>query len=470
MVRSVRSPRNIVFLTILLSICLSITLRASDKNSSQATTQPLAGNAALRIVTSSGNTQSLGTALPPAGAHLFQLPVKYATGGYSPFSVAIADVNGDGVADVVVANQEQFGTESSVGVLLGNGDGTFQTAVAYDSGGVGADDIVVADLNGDGHPDLLVANGCTSAGYCSPDGVLGVLVGNGDGTFQAVKTYDTGASDIYHSIVAVADLNGDGKLDVAISHGCGGTTCTEGSLSVLLGDGKGGFGAATVYDSGGSGASSVAIADMNGDSKPDLVTVNWCSALCGTSTPIEGSVAVLLGNGDGTFQAAAAYPSGGNGTRSVAVADLNNDGKIDVLTASCGPEACAPGFPGGTAAVLLGSGNGTLQAATPNNAGNSPDAILATDLNGDGKPDLVVGNWGTVDGGSNKGSITVLQGSGNGSFQATRTLLAGGNEVPSVAAGDLNGDGTPDVVTADIAATYRYNTPGSISVFLNSHP
>jgi len=442
--------------------CLHISLFA------QTVSQPLGGNHAVRVVTSSNGSSN--SAVPPSGAHLFQLPVKYATGGYSPFSVAIADVNGDGIPDVAVANQEQFGTESSVAVLLGIGDGTFSAAVAYDSGGVGADFITVADVNSDGHPDLLVANGCTSAGYCSPDGVLGVLLGNGDGTFQAAKTYDTGASDIYHSIVAVADLNGDGKLDVAIAHGCGGITCTEGSVSVLLGDGKGAFGTATTYDSGGSGASWVAIADMNGDSKPDLVAVNWCSALCGTSTPIEGSVAVLLGNGDGTFQTAVAYPSGDNGSRSVATADLNGDGKIDVLTASCGPEACAPGFPGGTAAVLLGNGNGTLQSALANNAGNSPDAILAADLNGDGKPDLVVGNWGTVDGGSNRGSMTVLEGSGNGSFQATRTLLVEGNEVPSVAVGDLNGDGNPDVVTADIGGTYRYNTAGSISVFINNRP
>ena len=450
-------------LTVFMLCSLAPFARAADRRSS--TSQSLAGNNATFVVQHAGPPT---VPVPPAGSHLFQLPVKYATGGYSPYSVAIADVNADGIPDLLVANQEQFGTESSVGVLLGNGDGTYQPAVTYDAGGISAYAIAVADVNADGHPDLLVADGCSSGTYCSPDGVLAVLLGNGDGTFQSPHSYDTGGSDIYHANVAVADLNGDNKLDVAISHGCGGTTCATGTVSVLLGDNSGAFGSATTYDTGGNGASWVAIADMNGDSKPDLVAVNWCSALCGTSTPIEGSVGVLLGNGDGTFKTAVAYPSGGNGSRSVALADLNGDGTIDVLTASCGPEACAPSFPGGTAAVLLGSGNGTLQAAVPYSAGNSPDAIQATDLNGDGKPDMVVGNWGTVDGASNKGSITVLQGTGSGSFQATRTLLAGGNEVPSVAVGDLNGDGNPDVVTADIGGTYRYNTAGSVSVFLNN--
>jgi hypothetical protein len=428
--------------------------------------QPLAGNQALRIVTSSSQPENISA--PPGGAHLFQLPVKYATGGYSPYSVTIADLNEDGVPDLAVVNQEQYGTESSVGILLGNGDGTFQTATSFDSGGVSGYSVAIADVNGDGHLDLLVANGCASGTNCSAEGVLSVFFGNGNGTFQTPQTYNTGGSDVYHAIVAVADVNGDGYLDVAISHGCGGLSCTDGTVSVLLGDGKGGFGPAASFASGGAGASWVAIGDMNGDNKPDLITVNWCASVCSTSTPTEGSVGVLLGNGDGTFQSAVSYPSGGNGSRSVAVADMNGDGKLDVLTASCGPAACAPGFPGGTAAVLLGNGNGTLQAALANNAGDSPDAILATDLNGDGKLDLVVGNWGTIDGASNKGSITTLMGSGNGSFQATRTLLAGGNEVPSVAAGDLNGDGYNDVVTADIGGTYRYNTAGSVSVFLNN--
>ena len=450
-------------LTVIVLFTLAPLAQAADRSSAS---EPLAGNATF-VVRNAANAGDVATA--PAGSRLFQPPVKYPTGGYDPYAVAIADVNGDGNPDLLVANQEQFGTESSVGVLLGNGDGTYQKAVTYDAGGISAYAIAVADVNADGHPDLLVADGCSSAGYCSTDGVLAVLLGNGDGTFQAAQTYDTGGSDIYHSNVAVADVNGDHKLDVAISHGCGGTTCSTGSVSVLLGDGTGGFGPATSYASGGNGASWVAIADMNGDHKPDLVTVNWCSALCGTSTPIEGSVGVLLGKGDGTFQAAVTYPSGGNGSRSVALADVNGDGKIDVLTASCGPDACAPGFPGGTAAVLLGNGNGTLQSAVAYTAGDSPDAILATDLNGDGKLDLVVGNWGTTNGANNHGSISVLAGTGSGTFQTSRTLLTGGNEVPSVAAADLNGDGKPDVVTANVAGSFQYNTPGSVSVLLNNH-
>jgi len=464
--RCIATAFSFLLTLVTLTFCSTI-IHASDRTQSSA--QALLGNHALRVATGAAPEETSQVVAP--AAHPLKPPVKYATGGYSPYAVAIADVNEDGRPDVVTANQEMYGTESSVSVLLGNGDGTLQPGTVFDSGGVSAYSVAVADVNHDGHFDLLVANGCASGTNCSAEGVLAVLLGNGDGTFQAATGYNTGGSDVYHAIVALADLNGDGNLDAVIAHGCGGLTCTDGTVSVLLGDGTGAFGAATSYASGGAGASSVAIADMNGDHKLDLLTVNWCSSVCSTSTPTEGSVGVLLGNGDGTFQPAVAYPSGGNGTRSIAAADMNGDGKIDVLTASCGPDACAPGFPGGTAAVLLGNGNGTLQSALANNAaGDSPDAVMVSDLNGDGKPDLVVGNWGTVNGATNQGAITLLIGSGNGSFQKTRTVLAGGNEVPSVAVGDLNGDGHPDVVTADVAGTYRYKTNGSVSVFLNNLP
>jgi hypothetical protein len=127
--------------------------------------------------------------------------------GLVQHQLTVADVNGDGKPDLVVANQ----ASSTVSVLLGNGDGTFQPAVSYSPGGIFSDSVAVADVNGDGNPDLLVAISCASStGDCS--GLVGVLLGNGDGTFQPAVTYGSGGQ--VADSVAVADLNGDGKPDL----------------------------------------------------------------------------------------------------------------------------------------------------------------------------------------------------------------------------------------------------------------
>jgi len=180
---------------------------------------------------------------------------------------------------------------STVGVLLGKGDGTFQPAVTYDSGGLSAHSVVVADLNSDGRPDLMVENGqCCGVGR----GVLGVLLGNGDGTFQPVATYKSGAGGDGTS-VAVADLNGDGKLDVVATDQCASLDClNKGLVALLVGNGDGKLQAAQTYDSGGFLTNSLAVADINGDGKPDLVVANICaddSSVCKRS-----SVGVLLNN------------------------------------------------------------------------------------------------------------------------------------------------------------------------------
>jgi len=120
--------------------------------------------------------------------------VTYDSGGYDAYSVVVADVNGDGKSDLVVANEcnNVYGCPNgSVGVLLGNGDGTFQTAVPYDSGGSTSRSVAVGDVNGDGKPDLVVANQCVISSNCM-NGLVGVLLGNGDGTFQAAVTYGSG--------------------------------------------------------------------------------------------------------------------------------------------------------------------------------------------------------------------------------------------------------------------------------------
>jgi hypothetical protein len=307
------------------------------------------------------------------GDGTFQAAVTYRSGGSSgpfwPVSIAIADVNGDHTPDLVVAN----GGSNTVGVLLGSGDGTFQPAVTYGSGEFFPVSVTVADLNDDGKPDIVVANEC---GPVTCDGWVDVLLGNGDGTFQPAVTYSSGGT--YAKAVAVADVNRDGKPDLLVS---GGTT---GAVGVLLGNGNGTFQPAKTYLTDGRYPDSLAVADVNGDGTLDLVAANSWS----------GTVAVLLGNGDGTFQAAVTYSSGENAVvqiSSVAVADVNGDGHPDLLltTESVG----ANGNNGGAVSLLLGNGDGTFQAAVEYPSGGYQTlGVAAADVNGDGRPDVLLAN------------------------------------------------------------------------------
>jgi large repetitive protein len=268
----------------------------------------------------------------------------FGTGGMFPSSPAVADFNGDGKLDLVVSNCGNgcnTGT-GTVGVLLGNGDATFQTAVTYGSGGVGANKVVVADVNGDGKPDLIVPNSCASSANCPiGPGSVGVLLGKGDGTFQAAVTYGSGGD--YAFSVAVADINGDGKLDVLVANSCGNTACSlAGPLGVLLGNGDGTFQPVIPYSSGAY-LGRIALADVNGDGKLDVVT---------TSGTVD--VMVLLGNGDGTFQAPVfIYGTGGFGANGLAVADVNGDGRPDVMVTNTCYNYANQNCPHGSVGVLL---------------------------------------------------------------------------------------------------------------------
>ena len=159
--------------------------------------------------------------------------MTYSSGEYEAVFVVVADLNGDGKPDLVVANHCQVlcGFGGAVNVLLGNGDGTFQAAVTYDSGGYYAQSVAVADVNGDGKPDLVVANECTTVNSydtCVGNGNVSVLLGNGDGTFQAAVTYNSGADQAMS--VALADVNGNGTLDIIAAN-------YSGVSGVLLGNG-----------------------------------------------------------------------------------------------------------------------------------------------------------------------------------------------------------------------------------------
>src|SRR5207302_7198575 len=202
--------------------------------------------------------------------------------------------------------------------------------------GSGVVSVAIGDFNGDGKPDLGVAkNFCSPEGPCTTNGSVSVVLGNGDGTFQAPMDYRVGTNPV--SLV-MGDINGDGKPDLAVlSYGSSG-------VSLLFGKGDGTFQDAVNYGTG-NGASSVAIGDFNGDGKADLAVAS------------DGVIAVLLGNGDGTFQAAVNYGAGAN-PWSVVVSDFNGDGKSDLAVADRGTVKTV-----GNGAGLFGRGVGSVQRA-----------------------------------------------------------------------------------------------------------
>jgi hypothetical protein len=396
------------------------------------------------------------------GDGTFQTAVSYGSGGEDAYGVAVQDVNGDGKPDLLVTNEcasNSNCTNGSVSVLLGNGDGTFQTAVSYGSGGEDAYGVTVADVNGDGKPDVVVANLCGSNSNCT-NGSVSVLLGNGDGTFQTAVSYSSDGESSFS--VAVADVNGDGKPDVVVANVCSASGCGSGSASVLLGNGNGTFQGAASYSAGGQNASSVAVADVNGDGKPDMIAANQCAI----NSCANGSVSVLLGNGDGTFQTEVSYASGGEYSYSVAVADVNGDGKPDVMVASnCAINSCANGSVG----VLLGNGDGTFQTAVSySSGGESTFSVAVADVNGDGKPDLIVANACASSSNCANGSVSVLLGNGDGTFQTAVSYSSGGEDAFFVAVADVNGDGKPDLLVASECVSNGNCTNGSVNVLLGN--
>ena len=398
------------------------------------------------------------------GDGTFQPGVSYSVAGSNAYSIAAADLNGDGKLDLVAAEQCSSNNNcnaGSVAVLLGNGDGTFQSSVAYNSGGLYAFGVAGADLNGDGHPDLVVSNYCLSNSSCTY-GTVDVLLGNGDGTFQSAVSYNSGG---YYSIaVKVADLNGDGKADLIVASLCNdNSNCDLGSVGVLLGNGDGTFQAASSYSAGGRSAYSAAAADVNGDGKLDVVVGDQCdySSDCG-----NGVVAVLLGNGDGTLQTPSTYNSGGMSLSSVLVKDVNGDGKPDILaTDGCVDNSCS----GGSVGVLLGNGNGTFQAPISYNPGGSGSFSMAmADVNGDGKLDLLVANTCLTNSNCNNGTVGVLFGNGDGTFLPPIAYGTGGSDTFSVALADVNGDGKLDLLVANACNNSSSCNNGSVGVLLGN--
>ena len=361
---------------------------------------------------------------------LFLPAVTYASGGGNAVSVAVADMNGDGKADLVVTNAGS----NTLGILSGNGNGTFQTAATYDVGGQIPVSVAVGNLLLAGGLQVVVANGCADPVACasSDESGVGVLFGF---FYPPPATYRSGGSEI--ESVKIADVNFDGIPDLVVAHLCASTnianctSSTPGSVGVLLGH-DGIFTLVKTYNSGGLQTASLAVADLNGDGQPDLVVAN-SSACAGCR---NGSVGVLLGNGDGTFKKAVTYPAG-LVPISVAVADMNGDGKPDVVVTNNQDNG------NGSVGLLLGNGDGTFGSVVNYASGGfSPQSVAVADLNGDGKLDVLVSNLSS-------NNVGVLLGNGDGTFRAPLIYGTGGINPLSVAIADVNGDGKPDLVVVN---------------------
>jgi hypothetical protein len=358
-------------------------------------------------------------ALFETSAPSFAAARNYAT-GRGPGSVAIGDLNGDGKPDLAVWNASAH----TVSILLNGGDGSFEARRDYQAGGRGANwggSVAIADLNGDGRPDLATANASASS--------ASVLLNRGDGSFEAGRDYATGRQPLS---VAIGDLNGDGNADLATAN------ATAFTASVLLNRGDGSFAAKRDYRTGG-GPTSVALGDLNGDDKPDLVTSNSDGG---------DTISVLVNRGDGSFRAKRDYRTGG-GPTSVGIADLNGDGRSDVATANVSESSVS---------VLVNRGDGSFRARRDYRTGSIPTSVAVGDLTDDGKPDLVTANFHLT-------NVSVLP-RGDGSFQA-KLDYGTRRSAKSVAIGDLNGDGEPDLATANRdsnTVSVLINTPGLCAV------
>jgi hypothetical protein len=291
--------------------------------------------------------------------------------GHSPTSVAVGDFNGDGKLDLVTGDYNYGGTTTDVTVLLGNGNGSFQTPasidLSYPGFGLGVASVAVGDFNADGKLDLLAASNYYVYGGSSDDfqGFAAVLLGTGSGTFDAPQWSFLNPG--YTTSAAVDDFNGDGKLDVvSVSDGY---YTFAGYLTVSLGNGDGTFGYPTVT-SDWAGESVIA-SDLNNDGNVDLATVS------------DGGTAVLLGNGTGSFGTPQVYNTGYG--INLAAADFSGDGAIDLIELIVLNSTLTVG-------VLLGDGAGAFTPPVTATVGSLPLGVAVGDFNGDGLTDAATAN------------------------------------------------------------------------------
>jgi hypothetical protein len=328
--------------------------------------------------------------------------------GNNTAGIAVADFNHDGKDDMAVANQSAAGT---VSILLSNGNGSFQPAIAFAAGSY-ASDAAAGDFNGDGNIDLAVAG---------LQGTVNVLFGAGDGTFSAPTLYSAGSGA--HSIKA-GDFNHDGKLDLA--------TMNSTSASLLLGNGDGTFQAPlSNYIPGNS--TNMIVGDFDRDGNLDLVTSNTMST---------GTITLLHGRGDGSFDAAQSYYAY-SAPVYVASGDFNNDGYDDL--------AVANSYAATSMSVIMNHGDGTFEAPKTYSIAQTGYEIEAGDFNHDGNEDFAV---------RGSSQYMVSLGKGDGTFYSSVNYSTPAGRFESGSVGDFDGDGATD---------FAYASTGGVTVMMNAN-
>jgi hypothetical protein len=342
----------------------------------------------------------------------FGVPIEV-DAGVGPTAVARGDFNGDGLADIAVANTGL----GRIGVLLGNGTGTFADMATYNTAS-GPQSIAIGDFDRDGIADLAVA--CVNAD------VISLLFGNADGSFDGAVNVNVGDAP---TDVLTSDLNHDGFLDLIVAN-----SGVDNTVGVLLGGANGTFSAMTTTSTH-AGPTKMVQGDFNRDGAIDIVVTN------NSATTID----MLTGNGNGTFDNAVAtvVATLGNTPLAITTNDFNRDGRQDVAVTLSSAQV----------AVLLGDGTGTFGVATNYNVGAGPIEIISGDIDRDGKPDLIVSS-------STTDSINVLLGTAIGAFGAA-TAYPVGDTPTGLALGDFIANSGLDLVVAN-------NGDGNITLLPNA--
>lgn len=373
----------------------------------------------------------------------FKPAIKYAL-PFVPEAVTLNDFNGDGKVDIAAVGETLAG-KPEVAVLLNKGNGSFRAAKTT-SAPTNGYFLVSADFNGDKKADLTWGDGT-------------ILLGNGDGTFKVSphRWSENLAGPAYFNGLVARDFNHDGKVDIAA------VTEVGQSVVILTGNGNGTFTPKAAYSSI-FGVYELTASDLDGDGNEDLVLGEYGDGGFSLGTDSVGSFQVLMGNGDGTFQGAPLYPGFGMtqtaGVRSFAYGDLTGDGKVDLL----GQSASISDTTQKSLSVLKGNGFGKF-AQGPVSPLQSPDEfdVHAADMRGNGKLDaLTIGSTSATD---TTPALHVYFAKGGGSFEIGSAYTLPG-QPSNFAVADINGDGKPDVVVLIVGVNqFGETVPGKPGLY-----